>query len=842
MINQEIEDQQDVRQLIMNVGRAMDAKMDALNARMERLEAIASASARQEATSALEYGAAAGEQIVKYMSEMQEWRKEIIVRNAVESERSERHDGELDQINIRCSRHALEISKVRTYAQDVHERADLYEAKATRSISEVAERLSRQSRLAYEDLQERVNEYSQRYDKASDLLGEQIKGMDERMDDFVAMDFHPIIDGRFRELTRELDYKVAHLAEKTGLLATALENQIPGQEKNDPGVEHLRDTVVQLRANMDCLHREQLDAAAKLNVVDHCSMRLDRGMAELRAVIEKQEVTLNEKIATSYQEAISWFQDTSVGTETVNAFSLTKNGRHMKKSPKKERRKKNSASKRRSRHDNDPDSSDSSSSSSSSDTDESERPRKSRKRKDDSDTESDSDEDRKSTRKRNSRRDSKLLDPKHFGSGRHRASILGGDGDSNGRSDRSKGSSRQANDSIIFVQPTPVVQTLKLSEVTVGKVMHFCKTFNNESSRFRGGLNASNYIDDRLLCQMKQVALRHDLAGRDGILTNGRQEIRNKDIFAILAMMCAPTSKEEMQRQLAKSVWPRKNDFGSVEEIMKNIAEYRAETLIYVDRFEDKVKLLGFHDCSARYIPKALFKKGGGDPGLADYFIQGLPDKNFGMRVWLSVDEDRRRKCERWRRFVKLYMRAIDLMETREKDKEINRQICLGVREMIKADQMRQSPKASARESPQKIHAMKREDSTAGSEEEPVSDEEIEIVFKKMSEEDEMPSMIEREDEDLEADKENTRSLAVTADDLSQLANLLQPSDTRKAGVCYDMLYQGKCVKENCPYSHKDEDIQQAKKLKALKFGGQNTSSAKQVSFQKSPNQALRKA
>jgi hypothetical protein len=307
-------------------------------------------------------------------------------------------------------------------------------------------------------------------------------------------------------------------------------------------------------------------------------------------------------------------------------------------------------------------------------------------------------------------------------------------------------------------------------------------------------------------------------------------------------MMCAPTSKEEMQRQLAKSVWARKNDFGSVEEIMKNIAEYRAETLIYVDRFEDKVKLLGFHDCSARYIPKALFKKGGGDPGLADYFIQGLPDKNFGMRVWLSVDEDRRRKCDRWRRFVKLYMRAIDLMESREKDKEINRQICLGVKEMIKADQMRQSPRPSARESPQRVHAMKREDTTAASEEELASDEEIEVVFKKVLDEEEMPSMIEREDEDLDADKENTRSLAVTADDLSQLANLLQPSDTRKAGVCYDMLYQGKCVKENCPYSHKDEDIQQAKKLKALKFGGQNTSNPKQVSFQRSPNQALRKA
>jgi len=775
IINQESE--QDIRQLILK----MSGSMDALNARMERLEATMSANARQDAIISQKY-AAATEEVMQHMDEMVAWRKEVIVRNASESERSERHDVELDQINIRCSRHALEISKVRTYAQDVHERVDLYEAKGTRNIAELGERLSRQSRLAYEDLQERLNECSERLDKGNEAIVEQVKDMDARMDDFVVMDFHPIIDGRVHELMRELNYKVTHLGERTERLGTELDKHA---SRPTPGADELRETVVQLQANMDCLHREQLETVVKLNAVDHCSLRLDRSVAELRTGMERQEVVLNEKIAASYSDAISWFRDSTVGTETVNGYSLTRNGRHMRKSGSKERSKKRSGSKRRSKRDDSPDSSDSSSSSSSSDTDEVDRPRKSRKRKDDSDSDSDSDAGRRSSRKR---RESRLLDPKHFGSGRHRASILGGDEDSN-KSDRGRGggSSRQANDSIIFVQPTPVVQTLKLSEVTVGKVMYFCKTFNNESSRFRGGLNASNYIDDRLLCQMKQVALRYDLAGRDGILTNGRQQIRNKDIFAILAMMCAPTSREEMQRQLAKSVWPKKNDFGSVEEIVRHIAEYRTETLIYVDRFEDKVKLLGFHDCSARYIPKALFKKGGGDPGLADYFIQGLPDKNFGMRVWLSVDEDRRKRCDDWRRFVKLYMKALDLMERREKDKEINRQICLGVKEMIKADQMRPSLRSSSRDSPQRVHAMKKEDTSAVAEEELASDEEIEIVFKKNTEEDEMPSMIEHEDEDLDADKENTPSIVVSADELSQLANLLQPTDTRKAEVCYYM-------------------------------------------------------
>jgi hypothetical protein len=66
------------------------------------------------------------------------------------------------------------------------------------------------------------------------------------------------------------------------------------------------------------------------------------------------------------------------------------------------------------------------------------------------------------------------------------------------------------------------VQDLKLKEVKIGQVLYFCKTFNNETSKFRGGLNAVNYIDEKVLCQMKQVAAKKGMPGEDGILSNGR--------------------------------------------------------------------------------------------------------------------------------------------------------------------------------------------------------------------------------------------------------------------------------------------------------------------------------
>ena len=71
IINQESE--QDIRQLILK----MSGTMDALNARMERLEATMSANARQDAIISQKY-AAATEEVMQHMDEMVAWRKEVI--------------------------------------------------------------------------------------------------------------------------------------------------------------------------------------------------------------------------------------------------------------------------------------------------------------------------------------------------------------------------------------------------------------------------------------------------------------------------------------------------------------------------------------------------------------------------------------------------------------------------------------------------------------------------------------------------------------------------------------------------------------------------------------------
>ena len=115
----------------------------------------------------------------------------------------------------------------------------------------------------------------------------------------------------------------------------------------------------------------------------------------------------------------------------------------------------------------------------------------------------------------------------------------------------------------------------------------------------------------------------------------------------------------------------------------------------------------------------------------------------------------------------------------------------------------------------------------------------VEIVFRREQEGEDLISDIEQEAGD---DGVDQSTLHVTFEDLSQLANALQPSDTKKVGVCYDMLYRGKCEKKECPYSHKDEDLRKAKELKALRLDTPAKTPDRSGTAGRLPNQALRRS
>ena len=585
--------------------------------------------------------------------------------------------------------------------------------------------------------------------------------------------------------------------------------------------------------NVHFLHNQNQEKTAALEevrrVVEGLQTDVNANLAELSMRVDQ---VANVSQLGNRQDTLlpsEWFRDKEMGDQTLADFNLI-TGNVTKRKGKKSKSvgdKKKSKSKSKDGH-GDPDDSDHSSSSSSDESDVWAK-KGSRKRKDDSTAST------VSSSTADDREDS-LFQSKRFKTGNRRASIIGGNGDSESDEDIHH---RNRRSSIIYVQPSPTVNDLHLDEVKIGKVLYFCKKFNNEDSKFRGGLHAANYISDRILSQMRQVAAKYNMPGKNGILRNGIQKIENEQIFAILAVMCAPTSLEAMQLELSKSSWPHcKHDYKDSKVIMRNIADYKTDMLIYIDRFEDKLILLRFHRQSDKYLPKTLFKKGGGNPGIADYFLGGMPDKGFGMRVWTSVDEAKRNRCKSWERFKKLYMQAIEAMEKREAERDINRQICLGVKEMIKVGEAQKAERLASRKR-QSLHNLEEGGLSALSNGEQESADEIEIVFTK-EENEELPSAVNLADDLDEAEEKESN---LTTEDLEQLVNALQPADTRTVGVCYDMLYKGKCEKVNCPYSHKEEDIAKARKLRAVKFTSTpQKNSGVQNSSVKKVNQNLRRS
>ena len=177
----------------------------------------------------------------------------------------------------------------------------------------------------------------------------------------------------------------------------------------------------------------------------------------------------------------------------------------------------------------------------------------------------------------------------------------------------------------------------------------------------------------------------------------------------MLSRMCAPKNLEAMQYQLYQPCFPSKTgrDYSNVEGIIKYITEFKNDLLIYIDRFEDRLKLLGYTEKARKYLPTVLFKKGGasGNPGLADFFIAGLPQPDFGLRVWASVEESKRLKCRDWETFVKLYTGAIEQIEKREMQKKVNKTIAVGVKELVKTDRAQRMVIQTTRDVP-KIHRL----------------------------------------------------------------------------------------------------------------------------------------
>ena len=208
-------------------------------------------------------------------------------------------------------------------------------------------------------------------------------------------------------------------------------------------------------------------------------------------------------------------------------------------------------------------------------------------------------------------------------------------------------------------------------------------------------------------------------------------------------------------------------------------------------------------------MPKTLFKKGGGNPGLADYFLGGLPEKDFGLRVWNSVKEEKRNVCVDWTEFVETYVEAIEMMEERKRSEDINKHIYKGAKKMVKdeeADEVSLRKPRDNKERGQRLHVMHDEEDSSDQERlATVLDSEAEL------------SEVEESLSPIRKSLEDETELDIGDDDdfvWTEISNLVQPRSDGIKGICFEMLNKGKCDRVNCPYSHNPDEIAKARKLK----------------------------
>ena len=145
---------------------------------------------------------------------------------------------------------------------------------------------------------------------------------------------------------------------------------------------------------------------------------------------------------------------------------------------------------------------------------------------------------------RKGRKTKELLDPDKFKAGGRRSSIIGDEPRIGPGADRYYGERAPP---YLCIQPPPTTDSLYLDSIKIDRVLAYCKKFNSESARFVGGLQVSNYLSDHVRSQLKQLAAKHDLPGKDGIISGGVQVITNQEVFGLLSRMCAPKNLEAMQ-------------------------------------------------------------------------------------------------------------------------------------------------------------------------------------------------------------------------------------------------------------------------------------------------------
>ena len=149
------------------------------------------------------------------------------------------------------------------------------------------------------------------------------------------------------------------------------------------------------------------------------------------------------------------------------------------------------------------------------------------------------------------------------------------------------------------------------------------------------------------------------------------QLISNVQVFKILAAMVTPQDKQQMIDLLNVSVLSKAETdrfrarYGiSIEP--KDYEDFYVDMLLYEDRFKKLIEVVSVR--GSKLLPMTLFTKNK-EPGLADYFMRGLPIEGIGDSIWEGVDSKKKACVKTFKEFLKYFYERLEAF------REIYRQV-----------------------------------------------------------------------------------------------------------------------------------------------------------------------